>query len=81
MFLAGEGRDGRPKRVRFFIVARSGHGPYIPCMPAILLTKKLGRGEITERGAMPCLDLIGLEDYLGALKDLDISVYADAVDA
>ncbi len=81
MFLSGEGHDGRPKRVRFFIVARSGHGPYIPCMPAILLAKRLARGEIAVRGATPCLDLIALDDYLGALKGLDISVHADRADA
>lgn len=81
MFLAGEGRDGRPRRVRFFIIARSGHGPYIPCMPAILLARRLARDEVGVRGALPCLDLIGLEDYLGALEGLDISVHADPLDA
>ena len=81
MFLTGEGRDGRPRRVRFFIVARSGHGPYIPCMPAILLARKLSRGAVGARGAMPCLDLISLEDYLGALEGLDITVHADPVHA
>jgi hypothetical protein len=81
MFLAGVGRDGRPRRVRFFIVARSGHGPYIPCIPAILLAKRLSRDEVRVRGALPCLDLIGLEEYLGALEGLDISVHADPVDA
>jgi hypothetical protein len=81
MFLAGEGRDGRPRHVRFFIIARSGHGPYIPCIPAILLARRLSRGEVAARGAMPCLDLIGLEDYLGALEGLDISVHADSIDA
>ena len=30
---------------------------------------------------MPCLDLIGLEDYLGALEGLDISMHADPIDA
>ena len=81
MFLAGVGRDGRPRRVRFFIIARSGHGPYIPCIPAILLAKRLSRDEVGVRGALPCLDLIGLEEYLGALEGLDISVHADPVDA
>ena len=81
MFLSGAGRDGRPRRVRFFIIARSGHGPFIPCMPAILLARRLARGEVGVQGAMPCLDLIGLEDYLGALEGLDISVHADPVDA
>ena len=81
MFLAGEGLDGRPRRVRFFIIARSGHGPYIPCLPTILLAGKLSRGEVPVRGAMPCLDLIGLEEYLGALEGLDIAVHEDPLDA
>ena len=81
MFLTGVGHDGRPRHVRFFIIARSGHGPYIPCIPAILLARRLSRDEIGVRGALPCLDLIGLDDYLGALEGLDISVYADPVDA
>jgi hypothetical protein len=81
MFLAGIGRDGRPRRVRFFIIARSGHGPYIPCMPAILLARRLSRDEVAARGAMPCLDLIGFKDYLSALEGLDISVHADPIDA
>lgn len=81
MFLAGEGRDGRPKRIRFFMVARSGHGPYIPCMPAILLARKLARDQIGTRGATPCLDLIDLDAYLAALEGLDISVHADPPDA
>jgi NAD(P)-dependent dehydrogenase (short-subunit alcohol dehydrogenase family) len=81
MFLAGEGLDGRPRRVRFFIIARSGHGPFIPCLPSILLAGKLARGEVPVRGAMPCLDLIGLDEYLGALEGLDIAVHEDTVDA
>lgn len=81
MYLSGPGRDGRPRTVRFFLIARSGHGPYIPCMPAILLARKLARDTLQARGAMPCVDLINLDEYLGALKGLDISVVQDGVDA
>ena len=73
MFLEGEGKDGRALHERFFIIARSGHGPYIPCMPAIVLARRLAHGAISQRGAAPCVDLITLEDYLAALKGLDIS--------
>jgi hypothetical protein len=62
---------------QFRLLARSGHGPYIPCMPVILLAKRLARGEIAVRGAQPCVDLINLDDYLAALSHLDISVMAD----
>jgi saccharopine dehydrogenase-like NADP-dependent oxidoreductase len=81
MYLTGKGMDEQPKQVRFFLVARSSHGPYIPCMPAIILAKWLSRGEIAQRGAMPCVDLIDLETYLAALAGLDISVYTEASDA
>lgn len=74
MFLDGADIDGRALHERFFIIAGSGHGPYIPCMPAILLARRLALGMIERRGATPCLDLITLEDYLAALEGLDISV-------
>jgi hypothetical protein len=77
MVLSGTGPDGAPKSVRFLIVARSGHGPYIPCMPAILLARKLAAGPPPRIGATPCLDLIGLDEYLAALGGLDISVMRD----
>lgn len=81
MVLSGVGRDGRALTKRFFLVARSGHGPYIPCMPAILLAKKLARGQVERRGAMPCLDLIDLSEYLAALAGLDLTIYPDPVHA
>ena len=59
------------------IIARSGQGPYIPCMPAILLAKRLTRGEIEQRGATPCVDLIDLDCYLSALQGLDIEIIQD----
>lgn len=81
MFLSGGGTDGKPRQVRFFMIARSGHGPYIPCMPAILLARRLARGEVEQRGATPCVDLIDLPDYLCALEALDISIHVDGTDA
>ena len=74
MYLSGVGQDGAPKREVFHIIARSGHGPYIPCMPSILLAKGLAAGSITAVGARPCLDLIDLNTYRQALGGLDISV-------
>jgi Saccharopine dehydrogenase NADP binding domain len=74
MFLMGRGADGEAKTARFYLIARSGHGPNIPCMPAILLVKGLARGTVAARGARPCLDLIDLDTYLAALSGLDISV-------
>ena len=81
MTLAGLGHDGKPRQRCFYLIARSGHGPYIPCMPAILLARRLAAGDVDRRGAMPCVDLIDLPAYLRALEGLDISVIRDPVDA
>jgi saccharopine dehydrogenase-like NADP-dependent oxidoreductase len=81
MILIGVGHDGRPKERRFYLIARSGHGPYIPCMPAILLARQLAAGKIALRGATPCVDLIDLQRYLDALTGLDISIMREPVDA
>ncbi|SRR5579871_1856394 len=81
MILTGMGHDGRAKERRLYLIARSGHGPYIPCVPAILLAQQLATGVLKRRGAMPCLDLIDLDTYLGALKGLDVKVIRDAIDA
>jgi short subunit dehydrogenase-like uncharacterized protein len=74
MFLSGIDREGRRKKEKFFMIAGSGHGPYIPCTPAILLGLALANGRMTTRGARPCLDLIDLDTYLAALQKLDISI-------
>lgn len=72
MELSGIGKDGQDKTIKFELTARSGDGPYIPCMPAILLAKKLAVGELNETGAYPCMGFITKDEYLGALADMDI---------
>lgn len=77
MYIEGRGRDGARLLRRHWIIARRGHGPNIPCMPAILLARRLAAGESLEPGARPCLDLIALDEYLAALGELDVSVMAE----
>lgn len=72
MDMKGSDREGAEKLLSFELIARSGDGPNIPCIPAILLAQRLATGALTARGAMPCIGLISLEDYLGALEPLDI---------
>lgn len=74
MYIRGRDGEGRAVERKHWIIARQGHGPNIPCMPAILLARRLARGETIASGARPCLDLIALNQYLAALEGLDISV-------
>ncbi|MCP4080969.1 MAG: potassium transporter, partial [Planctomycetaceae bacterium] len=73
MELSGRDKDGADKVIRFELIARSGDGPYIPCMPAILMAKKLAADEVHEKGAYPCVGFITKDEYLGALSDMDIN--------
>ncbi|HTN40379.1 MAG TPA: saccharopine dehydrogenase NADP-binding domain-containing protein [Asticcacaulis sp.] len=60
----------------WFIVAKSGDGPQIPCVPAILLAKRLHEKDPTlAHGAFACVGLIRLEDYLSELKRFDIETF------
>ncbi|MFN3700749.1 MAG: hypothetical protein ACK4VI_04410 [Alphaproteobacteria bacterium] len=73
MELSGKGIDGGNKTITFELTARSGDGPYIPCIPSILLTQKLANGELSVDGAQPCIGLVTLDEYLKALGEFDIS--------
>lgn len=74
MFVTLEGRDaaGNALRVDWHLIASSGHGPYIPATPAVILTRKLIRGLVRERGAMACLGLVTLSEFEAEIADLDI---------
>jgi len=73
MKMSGMDSGGQKKSITFNLTARDGIGPYIPCTPAILLAKRLAHGEITARGAQPCVGLITLPNYLGALDSKRIA--------
>ncbi len=70
--LMGEDEDGRPLRRSWSLVAEAGDGPWVPCMPAVILARKLARDEISARGAMPCLGLVTLNDFIAEIADLRI---------
>lgn len=61
--LTGVDGAGRPARIDWHLLARRGHGPEIPCLPAIVLARKLAAGTLTERGAMPCMGLMTLAEF------------------
>ncbi len=73
MFIRGRDAAGNTVERRHWMIARQGHGPNIPCMPVILIARKLAAGEGIAPGARPCLDLITLDEYLAALRHLDIT--------
>lgn len=70
--LDGLGHDGKGLRITWTLVAQNNHGPFIPCGAALALTQKLCSGERLPAGAMPCLGLVSVEEYLAALPGLNL---------
>jgi hypothetical protein len=54
---------GRRNRKEWELVAKDNHGPEIPCLAAILLAMKLGRGVDMGGGAKVCMGLIPLSEF------------------
>lgn len=76
MFVQLDGLDtsGHPLRWTWHLIAQRNHGPNIPCMAAVALARKLASGKLQIRGAMPCMGLLTLEEYLAELDGLDIQI-------
>ena len=72
MEMTGTGQDGKDKGLIFYLIAKSGHGPFIPSIPSIVCAKMLACGELVKTGAFPCVGIISLSQYLEAMKDLNI---------
>lgn len=69
---------GARRSVEWELVAREGHGPEIPSIPAIILARKLAAGRLDARGAMPCMGLFTLDEFREAVGKLAISWTVDA---
>jgi NAD(P)-dependent dehydrogenase (short-subunit alcohol dehydrogenase family) len=61
--VTGVDRGGKSLCRTWELVAESNRGPEIPCMPAVILARKLQRGEASIRGAKVCMGILGLSDF------------------
>lgn len=72
MLITGKDRFGNSKQIKWFIIAKNNDGPQIPCVPAIVLTKKLFNHTLKNRGAMPCVGMLTLKEYMDELRYFSI---------
>jgi hypothetical protein len=75
ILLEGKDRSGRRLVRNWFIVALDGDGPYIPTVPAVVLAKQIIAGNLISAGAIACVGMISLQNYLDELRDLKIRTY------
>lgn len=74
MIFKGINKNNKPKTIKWFIIAKNGEGPQIPSVPAAYLAKKIADSSLSAPGAMPCVGLIPLEDYIDQLSEFDIKI-------
>lgn len=70
--LSGIDVDHSAKTITWFLTARQNHGPEIPCVPALILARKLLAEQLPQRGAFPCLGLFTLHEFDHEVGGLDI---------
>ena len=70
------GRDptSRPVRRTWTLIVESGQGPFIPALPAFLLTRKLLKGDLPP-GARPCLGEFSLCEFEEVLRRFSACVH------
>jgi saccharopine dehydrogenase-like NADP-dependent oxidoreductase len=78
--LRGRGHDGKQQRLEWTLIARSGDGPQIPATAAVLLARKLARGELPGSGATACLDLFTLDEFLQTLDGFAMETRSEVLD-
>lgn len=73
MVIEGKDQNQKAKTIKWFIIAKNGDGPQIPTIPAIILAKKIINGQMSLSGAMPCVAMVSLEEYLDELREFEVS--------
>jgi saccharopine dehydrogenase-like NADP-dependent oxidoreductase len=70
--LRGLDAKSQPISRTWWLLAGNDHGPQVPCLPAIALARKLLRGEVRARGAMPCMGLLTVDEILAVGRGLEL---------
>lgn len=78
--LSGLDHDGRPLRLRWTLFAAEGDGPQVPATAAVVLARKLVRGQLPGSGARACLDLFTLEEFLAGLAGFAVTTSVQHLD-
>ncbi|WP_425056740.1 saccharopine dehydrogenase family protein [Pseudomonas abyssi] len=61
--LRGLDHQQQPLHLKWVLGATEGIGPYIPTLSALILARRLISGELSEHGAMPCMNLFPLSAF------------------
>ncbi|MEQ8267826.1 MAG: DCC1-like thiol-disulfide oxidoreductase family protein [Parvibaculum sp.] len=73
MYVRVEGTAGGHGVSRHWsLVARDGHGPYVPALPAAIMARRLLEGKNPPSGAYACVGMFGLTDLCAEAEGLSV---------
>jgi hypothetical protein len=75
--VAGRNDQGARSTRSWHLIARRGHGPYVPAIASVILAKRLIAGAGPRAGAMSCFGLFTPADFEAEVADLDITCSLD----
>ncbi len=73
--MGGTNKDGHTVLREWYLIANDSDGPYIPATPSVVLVRKLLDGTLKGVGAMPCIGLFTLNEFMDEVSDLNIQSY------
>ena len=73
----GLDKDQKPLTMTWKLIAEDGDGPQIPTISSIILAKKLASGHRPESGAIPCLGLFSVDEFMAEVKDWKIRQWTE----
>ncbi|MSO13411.1 saccharopine dehydrogenase NADP-binding domain-containing protein [Rickettsiales endosymbiont of Trichoplax sp. H2] len=75
MIIKGKDKFNQVYERKWFLIAKNDSGIQIPCVPSVILAKKILSGELSEFGARPCIGMVKLQEYLNELSEFEIIQY------
>lgn len=72
MLIKGTDKQGKPLEIKWFIIGKDNDGPQIPCVPAIIISKKIIQNKLHQSGAVPCVGMVTLEEYMKELEGFSV---------
>lgn len=73
----GEGKDGLARVARWSLVAERNAGPSVPVAAAAAVLRGLVEERIVQRGALPCVGLVTLDQIMAELVGLPVMTRLD----
>jgi saccharopine dehydrogenase-like NADP-dependent oxidoreductase len=71
--IGGLSRSGTQKLVRWELVAKNGHGPYVPALASVAIARRHASGQEKRTGARACYMAANLANILAEAEGLDIA--------